>query len=543
MAYPDISQDEQDDHKIPHQNFVTTRNLADVCQQVRSEVEAILLNENTCVYRRDTINRSLDYLSRLSPFACSMLRDVYVHLCTQQHYYWEQEKPLTWERIAMWHLAVKNILTHASPQRLRLHLICETAYSDKTLAVLWPLHSFPGLLLQLDLRLAELRQCKDNRLWDLARETALKVQAPDPNPRGTFRFLDLPAEIRQHIFSYTDLVSPDRTVYWDPERGFTAHRLLYRCGASSTAGDFCMSDYASYSSRCNCHKTDPLSLLLVSRAMHAEALDFFYANNRVVVSADAFHIQSIMFAAANQITADEISNDNHPDDMDVCSPSERTNIVVHHENGYTWTKYMVHDSARLFLDKIGPVGARLLRNLEIVFPRIGPESSLLTTDSAYSQWCSAVKYLASLRSKGDAPSLTLVLHIWSTKSDPDGRIGEPDDVPYELTADWSPREIMELRSSKTAHILDEQTPWLLEPLRAIPQLDRLFVHLEWPLHWSPQMREHDITTYHKFSLRSLAAKEAELEKLIMGAGYDSFSVGKGEELPSRWLQRLWNQGL
>jgi hypothetical protein len=35
--------------------------------------------------------------------------------------------------------------------------------------------------------------------------------------------------------------------------------------------------------------------------------------------------------------------------------------------------------------------------------------------------------------------------------------------------------------------------------------------------------------------------EANLEKLVMGNNYDSYAVGKGEELPSPWLQDEWKR--
>lgn len=39
----------------------------------------------------------------------------------------------------------------------------------------------------------------------------------------------------------------------------------------------------------------------------------------------------------------------------------------------------------------------------------------------------------------------------------------------------------------------------------------------------------------------LVEMEVALEKLVMGEQYDSYAVGKGEELPSSWLLDEWER--
>jgi hypothetical protein len=124
---------------------------------------------------------------------------------------------------------------------------------------------------------------------------------------------------------------------------------------------------------------------------------------------------------------------------------------------HCWTEYIKHDTTKLFISHIGPKGLKLLRELEIIFPRIGPNSSLSNSDSAYQEWCTAVEYMVAGLG---VSNLTLIVHIWTT---PAGRYST-----------W-PLE-------RTAHLLEEHAPRLLEPLRSITQLECLFVHLEWPTH-------------------------------------------------------------
>jgi hypothetical protein len=55
---------------------------------------------------------------------------------------------------------------------------------------------------------------------------------------------------------------------------------------------------------------------------------------------------------------------------------------------YSWTKYMEYDITKLFISRIGSKGLKLLRNLEIIFPRIGPTlafptPTLLTKNSVW----------------------------------------------------------------------------------------------------------------------------------------------------------------
>lgn len=544
ISYPDFERVENDsDLRVPHEDFVVTWNLTNVCLQMREEIEAMLVNHNVCIYQDDTLEDGLEFLWQSSPYVCSMLRNVYIHLHVMpSHFYsYGLKKPLKWRLIEKWQKAAANILAHATPGQLSLHLICDTGDSKKTAAVLLPLYDFPGRLFELDLRLLD-RKGGDPKLSILAREAALQAQAPNPRASGYFRFFDLPPEIRRNIFEYTNLVAPFRKVHWEPKWQFYAagvfcecdgsvcleedlhNNSMGRCGAwSRITGDFCMHDHASHSSRCN-HSHSPLPLLLTCRAMYEEAIEFFYSSNRIVIQPD-FDVKGITFAGPSTLVEQP---------LDTEDPAAQTNMTDL-DHYYASQSYLSRDSTKIFIEKVGPKALKLIRNLEIVFPQIGPSSDLSDTAPAYREWRMAVDHLVNLARKEDVRKLTLIVHIWTAPA------GSFRSVPLE----------------KTAPILDTKGPRLLHPLRALLQLERLFVHLEWPEHWSAPKLRHDIKTskrrrkdspgcgiglhYIPTAKKNLFIKEIVWERTVMGAEYDSYKMGKGNELPSQWVRAEWDQ--
>lgn len=535
---------DKDDYSPALEDYFTALSLARVCRQLRREVEGILFAQNGLVYYEDAIDDGLDFLGRLTPYQCSLLRDLHVHLYTCDDLYAPpmQQPRLVAERIDPWTRAVTNVLRNTPPQQLRLHIICDTGLSSYTAKVLEPLRHFPGAVLELELRLGDSN--RDNRqLATLARDTAVHVQGRDlaanPDP---FRFFGLPVEIRRHILTYTDLVTPHRKVEWDSERGFRASFIFCECDGSvcqeedlhqgrsfipcfsdePTTGNYCKRYHRSHSARCN-HGFGALSLLLTSRAMYEEALSVFYELNRVVILPD-WKVGFTLFASPETGPQSDAATNR---------PSVAAEQFPDRDNEEpSWAHYVEHDATKLFLERIGPRGQRQLRNLEIVFPRIAAKSGLSESDPAYAQWLTAVECLAGLAARGDAAELTLTVHIWTNNK----------------LFSRSPL-------SATAPLLDAQAPRFLKPLRALPQLKRLFVHLEWPRNWSPQKLLNDIKKCKIPMKRSpgcgvglhyipdleedIVKKEISLEKMVMGAHYDSYLVGKRDELPSQWLRGEW----
>jgi hypothetical protein len=114
---------------------------------------------------------------------------------------------------------------------LKLHLVCEIdqSGSNNIKSILQPLYDFPNTLADYEIRLHNKRK---GHLSILARGAACKAMgiAYDPALRqGTFRFFDLPQELRRLILEYSDLVTPCKEVQWNPKRGFYTQFLRYYC--------------------------------------------------------------------------------------------------------------------------------------------------------------------------------------------------------------------------------------------------------------------------------------------------------------------------
>ncbi|KAK2760334.1 hypothetical protein FQN54_002402 [Arachnomyces sp. PD_36] len=547
LPYPNFGWVDGDDKNgIPREDYHTTFDLTEVCIQMRHEVEAMIFSRNVCVYKGDEVDLGIEFLSGMIPRTCAVLRDVYVQLYIEEEYV--RREPLSWKRVEMWQWAATNILTSATPRQLKLHLTCETESKAKTDAVLQPLVDHPGVLLELELRLHQKSTIK-------VRELALQILQYDLTPTP-FRFFDLPAEIRQHIFEYTDLVTPYRKVHWNPNGGFRAEFIFCECdgtvcleedlhagrehthcGASSRlTGSFCSRYYNSYSSRCN-HTFSIVSLLLTNRDMYNEAISFFYAKNRVMILPDWTPQRTIFAGKAADLPAYE------PGAMEQSNGTEQNDVLMQDQfdlSPYTWEDYIARDTTKLFFEKVGPRALRLIRTLEIVFPRIGPDSSLSDRAPAYKEWCMAVDSLANVAANTTVPNLTLIVHVWRT--------------PVRTFVGQHQLEDASGETEEKAHRLLK----VLQPLSQL-QLKRLFVHLDWPRHWSPPKLLNDIKNskiprrdspgcgigdhWIPSSDKYLAEKEIQLEKMVMGAEYDSSSVGKGYELPSQWLRNPWDCGM
>lgn len=500
-----------------------TFNIFDVCKTTRIEAEGMILSQNTLVIRHKFIDEGLGYLGSLSPYACSKLRTLYVHLYCLDHVYYVSETKLpqlTWERIHMWQHVAMYILSHATTHQLRLHLICDVGDSTKkkTEAIVQPFRQFPGVLLELSLRLC---RWKDPKLISLAHDTVLRAQCPDPHARqGHFRFFELPVEVRREIFSYTNLVTPFRRVEWSSGQGFSCappycecdgtvcrekdlHHAFsfYRCDAyGSETGDFCSKRHSSYASRCQ-HGFSPRALMLVSRAMYEEAIDFFYANNRVVII-PKYSLEASLLPYGIE-------------------PS----YIERHEG---------RDETMSFLNRLRPEVVRRIQTLEVLFPPFSPEFSPLDADpldtnTAYHQWCLAVERLAA---HADVPRLTLVVHMWTG-------IRRPVTFPLD----------------RASYHFDSHCERLLEPLRRLSHMRRLFVHLHWATHWAPPKLLREIEKLPRVGSPGcgigehyipepdgdIVQKEVRFERMVMGDGYDSGDLGKADELPSPWLRNSWDR--
>lgn len=176
-----------------------------------------------------------------------------------------------------WKSMIDRLETSQSSSELKLRVVCDVLDAETAEIVLGPLR---GLRLpRLELRLNSI--C-NRELAGAARRAVLEVTGHMPAASKPFRFLDLPTELRQHILSFTDLVTPFWEAQWDeffyyqieadPNRGRKRHQ------------DFCNKEGSIYPP-CICFHS-PLSMFLVCRKMLQDARQVFYANNRIIIMSE-----------------------------------------------------------------------------------------------------------------------------------------------------------------------------------------------------------------------------------------------------------------
>lgn len=177
----------------------------------------------------------------------------------------------TWENI------VDVLEASQSSSQLELRVVCEVKDVETAEIVLRPLRRLR--LPRLEIRLSF---GYNQELATIARRTVLEVTSHMPAASKPFRFLNLPTELRQHILSFTDLVTPFQEAQWneffyhqidaDPNYGRKRHR------------DFCNKEGSVYPP-CICFHS-PLSMFLVCRKMLQDARHVFYANNRIIIMSE-----------------------------------------------------------------------------------------------------------------------------------------------------------------------------------------------------------------------------------------------------------------
>lgn len=205
---------------------------------------------------------------------------------------------------------------------------------------------------------------------------------------------------------------------------------------------------------------------------------------------------------------------------------QRSLLSPESELGYG-TSQATNDATFLFLKRVQPALVAHIRTLEIIFPRLDFKASVESAYPPFLQWCQAVE---DLHAHAQLQNLTVIIHFWQR---PFGAL--PDDY---------------LKG-------DDSTPLLakmLVPLKSLVQMRRLFIHLDYPSHWSPPrllqdiskqprkpspgclVGEHFIPQAH----RRITEAEGKLERLVMGAGYHSSSRGKADMLPSPSIRKAWD---
>lgn len=505
--------------------------LLRVSKAMHHEVEGILYSRNCFFIWNYKQDQSLLFLTQLSPRACWLLRDLVVSL----HFARGREK--TWhlgdrgfeqhlsarELVDIWQEDSSHLLEQVRPRHLRLRLACGTSNTDLINGVLAPLRQFPGTLGELDLIFSRKR---DPSLVALAHD-AITQLAPKREPlSGTFRFFDLPAELRWQIYQYTDLAMPLKEVQWTPHRGFEVACSMCRCGGRSGLSDHCPDKntihYCQLRLRCparaarfpSCsrsqsaashkcqHFNGTLPILLASRAMYEEAIAFFYSYNRVTVLPDLR------------------ATPNHGRPSVVYNPPEE-------------------NALKLFVKRLSrPEILGHLRQLEFIYPGLDPRTpeALQASAAAFREdWVQAVDYIARY---ANLPSLKFTMHLYKSKVQ---RLFNENGEPYPI--------------AEESYIFAAYAD-ILAPLAQLSELGigGFRLHLEWPTnYYSPKHRRDTSERLRHRKRRApnlrpnipdvnwdTVKMEGRLGKLVMGEAYESQALQSTAQSPSQTLRCLWD---
>jgi hypothetical protein len=517
---------------IWHMRNVTS-SLLRVCRLVHDEVEDALYSRNTFRLAGSTVKEALLYLGKLSPRACARMQDLVVCLSFPSWGADTAEYPLWGLRdvedcpdvcdsgiVDQWRVAISRILAFTIPGQLRLRLACETTDIELSRAILAPLHLHPGKLGDLKIIFSWKHHPELVALAKYAVQQLIHKGSPSSSP---FRFFDLPPEVRWNVFRYTELAMPLGEVQWTPHRGFEVACTACSCSTGAGCGEVdtihlcrevltcparvgrypCCSQKQSAAS-VNCyHWQGPLPLMLVSRAMNAEATAFFYSHNRVTILPR----------------------------LRIVRPNGRPSIVY---------DFPQENALALFVRRLATPSdvLRHLRRVEVIYPGLDVRTAkgLQASALAFRQsWWQAVDDLARY---ANVPGLTLAVHLYKSPVHP-----FYDDEGHALP----------FVSESDLHAVYGE---ILAPLRALTRLGmrRLFVHLEWPSNYSsPRLRDelvrkrphHRIGVDREFhwvpgaNARTVEAEE-NLERFIMGMEYESSLRGKDVLMPSQTLRCLWD---
>lgn len=509
--------------------YAFTANLLRVSKAVHDDVEASLYSRNRFFVWDYKFDEVLVLLSQLSPRACAQLQDLVVRLSF--HPYGDTTWPIGFngytptatddDVIESWRNAAAHILAHAPPRRLRLRLACGTSDTQIIESVLAPLHQHPAKLRDLEIIFSRKH---DPKLAALARDTVAQLAPKQAPLAAPFRFFDLPAEVRWHIYQYTELAMPLREVQWTPHRGFEVALTLCSCKNGSRCGETdtvhycqerlcCPSNNARFPS-CSKHQSaasndcmhwkGPLPLMLVSRAMYQEAVAFFYSHNRVTI------LPKLRPVPCYGVGKPPIVYD---------PPQE--------------------NALHLFVKRLSrPEVLRHLRHLEIIYPGLDPRTPEGFESSAMAfrkSWLQAVSDIAKYAT---IPSLKLTMHIYRSKVQP---LYNEEGRPYP--------------SADESAVFDVYSG-ILAPLKPLSDMGMggFALHLEWPSNYhSPVLREElskeksersqgwHIDPHRMPSVNWETVKmEEKLGKSIVGERYESQALKADSQLPSQTLRCLWD---
>lgn len=367
------------------------------------------------------------------------------------------------------------------------------------------------LLAHCSIRLSRRRDDAISKLAEEAVIAATTGKAKSEDSSDSFPFMDLPAELRLEILSYTDIVAPRKEVEWNPSAGGYYVRYLdaywhpehsfhlgseefpyMPCWNNSYSGCFCRAQHAAYSSEiaCNCW-TRPSPFFLVNRAFCADAQRVFYSENRFVIT----------------------------------------------PNGEPWEDADRTDRlpASIFLSDVVPKHClRYLRELEFVFPSLGKIVTYCQPQSR--EWQDWVRTLNSVADKLNLPNLTIrvLFAEWHPGAGAGHQPYEDDHPVYRQSQDEHEFNLMRQAYVDT-----------ITPLQRLRGLRSFFVYLKDPWWHSREYNHWDIELVRDKCgqlKQNMIALTVKLEKVVMGEQYDATAVGRPNKDQSLWTwdyKRYW----
>ena len=391
-----------------------------------------------------------------------------------------------------WCATIQHILSHARQEVLQLDLVCDVESFDLASMVLQPLSQAHNLA-DCSIRLSPQQSPV---LRELARSTALRATG-GKTTLPQFQFSELPREIQLQILEYTDLVTPLREVEWTPGYGYYVRirdELDERCPCyfnkqpgevgcihqfgycwEGTTACFCRRYHAAYSRTCKCW-APPQALFLVSHRLREVSEEVFFSRNRIVI-----------------------------------------NPIVSCFEKPQWSFRQLEAST--FLTMTRPSALSFIRNLELVFPPVGP-SYFEEGGESHLDWVQAT---AVAKDKLNLPKLTLRI---SMAPFPMNGINV---TPYHVNLD-NAQGIEMLRTYLR----------LLQPFSAYTDAQRIFLRLAWPWQWVPFARamleqgKYRCPGYHE-------SQTSYIEQLfglaILGKHHDRLTAGKATHPQSQWRKQ------
>nr|POE94536.1 hypothetical protein CFP56_16776 [Quercus suber] len=391
-----------------------------------------------------------------------------------------------------WHSTWQSYLRpHILPSRLYLSFICDVSDETTGKAAVLPFldQTQPQpLLAGCSVRLGRRR---NPELETLAQRTVLGMTAAlrsTPTVQATqrgFRFTDLPRELRLHILGFTDLITPNNEVEWNPQYKLNLRHAISEpetwrtvfddpivpCWRSSQPrGCFCRAYHAAYSTiyHCECW-APPTSFFLISRQVRQDALAVFYSQNKFVVTPDYVTWES--FDDAALMTASAFLTDVLPRDS-----------------------------------------LKLIRRLEFVFaPK--DEMQRFCGNEDLCRWTAT---LCELEPYFDLPRMTLEVSFAQ-------RPEHWDDHFYNRRG----QDLGKARQDMATQAYIE----VLSSFKSLHGLGRFFVYIMDRFRTS----KHDSDEDKVEQCKTMTMLEQETERMVMGAAYDAHAVGKGLEPSSKWL--------